>query len=197
VFAQLTIDADIVDWIVAVMAVAAFVVSLAALKLTSNANRIAQDANNISVGANSLAQNANQLAERTMHLQEDEGRVRLCVISSLMHFVGEDTTPRPMVEVRNISSFPVTITKVGWRQKDGKFLWLIRPEISGPFKALPVRLPSHDSLIAYGRPIDSSDDSFLTVVAVAAITACGEELHGDVEQFVKDFKEHGKKTGEV
>jgi len=176
--ANLVINADLVDWIVAVLALGALLVSLVALWQTSRSNAIARD-------ANELARHANTLAERTTKVQEDEAKVKLVVKPRMMVAAGEGGNARPFVEIINLSSFPVTISAIWWRMIDDKWGFWKNPDISSPYGSLPARLPSHESLTAMGSPDFPTREQLLATTAAVAFTACGEKIVGMTDEWLK------------
>lgn len=181
-----------VDWANTVIALVGVFLAIIALLQTRRSNRTADEANTISRGANELSGNANRVAERALQLQEEEGKVRLVVKPRMMILVGDDEDddrrPRPVVEVVNLSAFPVTVTGIHWKAenaKDGRhsFYWK-NPTVANPFGQLPARLPPREALTAVGVPTSfKSLDDLASITAAVAYTACGEEFEGMTDQW--------------
>jgi hypothetical protein len=151
-------------------------------------------ANRKSDRANEISRDANKLAERALHMQEDDGRVRLVVEPRMMMVVGdgEDERPRPVVKVINLSKFPVTITGIHWKL-DGpnKAGYWKNPTIANPYRQLPARLESRAALTAIGVPDCFPSVEFLLSIRSCVVwTDCGEEAEGMTEQ----WKEHCAKV---
>lgn len=183
--AQVTIEADTIDYIVAVFAFCSLLVSLFALLQTDQSNKTAKE-------ANQLATEANVLSERTMRLQEDQEKVRLAVKPKFMFIYEEQEPhiPRVFIEIVNLSAFPVTVTKIGFKSKDGTQFLIKNPTIGAPFNSLPARIPSREALLAMGEDLDATKTMYLDTAVALVVTACGEVIEGSMEQFRKDFKEH-------
>lgn len=187
-----------VEWANTVIAVAGIFLAVIALLQTRRSNRAAAEANTISRGANELSGNANRVAERALQLQEEDGKVRLVVKPRIMMTVtvGEhdedDHKPRPVVEVVNLSAFPVTITGIHWKrvgdERDGKgFFYWKNPTITDPFGKLPARLPARESLTALGTPSTwKTVDDLASVSAAIVYTACGEQFEGMTDQWKQE-----------
>lgn len=181
-----------VDWANTVIALVGVFLAIIALLQTRRSNRTADEANTISRGANELSGNANRVAERALQLQEEEGKVRLVVKPRMMILVGDDEDddrrPRPVVEVVNLSAFPVTVTGIHWKAesaKDGRhsFYWK-NPTVANPFGQLPARLPPREALTAVGVPASfKSLDDLASITAAVVYTACGEEIEGMTDQW--------------
>lgn len=184
-------DTGFVDWATAVIAVAGLFLAIIALLQTRRSNDAAKEANSISRSANDSATDANELAERALKMQEDEGRVRLVVKPRILCVIGdgEDQRPRPVVEVINLSAFPVTVTKICWktnRTEKACFYWK-NPTITSPFNELPARLPPHESLTALGTPTSFESLNDLKAVSGAvAFTACGEQIEGMTKEWQEE-----------
>lgn len=176
-------DSGAIDWANTSIAVAGLLIAVIALLQTRRSNAVAREANAISHGANAAATDANHLAARALEMQEDEGRVRLVVKPYMMCLLGdgEDPRPRPIVEVINLSAFPVTIGKIMWRTDRTEKAWLYwkNPTITNPFGQLPARLPSRETLTALGSPTSfQSLDDLQAIKAAVVFTACGEQAEG-------------------
>ncbi|MCC7293580.1 MAG: hypothetical protein IT449_16105 [Phycisphaerales bacterium] len=166
-----------------VIAVAGLLIAIVALLQTRRSNAAATEANEISRGANAAANDANRLAHRALEMQEDEGRVRLIVKPRMLCVIGhgEDPRPRPVVEVINLSAFPVTIRNIHWKtdRAEGAWFYWKNPTITNPFDGLPARLPPHESLTALGTPTSfQSLDDLQAITAAVVFTACGEQIEG-------------------
>ncbi|MCC6676400.1 MAG: hypothetical protein IT436_04590 [Phycisphaerales bacterium] len=188
-------DTGMVDWANTVIAVAGLFAAGIALWQTRRSNRAAAEANTISREANALAGKANDHAEQALKLQEEEGKIRLVVKPRMMMVVSEDgdpeddRRPRPVVEVVNLSAFPVTITGIHWKAtpnadgKKGSFYWK-NPTITNPYGRLPARLPPREAMTALGIPTSfKSLDDLASITAAVAYTACGEEFEGMTDQW--------------
>lgn len=181
-----------VDLANTVIALAGVLLAIIALFQTRRSNRTADEANTISRGANELSGNANRVAERALELQEEEGKVRLVVKPRMMILVGDDEDddrrPRPVVEVVNLSAFPVTVTGIHWKAAgagEGKqsYYWK-NPTVANPFGQLPARLPPREALAAVGVPTSfKSLDDLASITAAVVYTACGEEFEGMTDQW--------------
>ena len=168
--ADIVIDAELVDWITAVVAFGGLLLAIVALRQTSYAN--------------ATAKAANELSKRALQLQEDESKVRLVVKPKMMTFLEEDGRARAVVDVINLSSFPVTIEKICWKTDGPKaYVWLRNLSIANPFNSLPARLPPHECLVAIDMKESLTDDILLTVTAAVACTACGEVIEGMTDEF--------------
>jgi hypothetical protein len=131
-----------VDWANTVIALAGLFLAIVALVQTRRSNRTADEANTISRGANELSGQANRYAERALQLQEEEGKIRLAVNPRMLLVIGDgedDKRPRPVVEVVNLSAFPVTITKIFWKtaSPDGRGFFWKNPALTAPFGQFP------------------------------------------------------------
>lgn len=185
-------DISIVDWVNTVIGIVGLVAAGFALLQTRRSNKAAAEANSISRGANELAGQANRYAERALQLQEEEGLVRLVVKPSMLFVAGdddnEDLRRRPIVEVVNLSAFPVTVTSIRWKAAgaaEGKqwYIWK-NPTVANPFGKLPARLPPREALIAIGIPTTfGSLDDLASITAAVAYTACGEKFEGMTDQW--------------
>ena len=179
---------SLVEWVNTVVAAAGLVVAAFAFLANRLSARAADRANDISRDANELAKQANQAAQRAVELQLDESTLRLVVKPRMMNAVGagEDPAPRPVVEVINLSAFPVTVQQIGWKtgRKESAWLFWKNPTITAPFGNLPARLPPREALTAVGTPrsFETLDD-LLAVRAAVAVTACGESVEGMTEQW--------------
>jgi hypothetical protein len=181
-------DAALLVWGNGVIAVAGLCVAIMALLQTRRSNATAREANSISRGANDSATEANQLAAKALKMQEDEGRVRLVVKPRMLCVIGngEDSRPRPSVEVINLSAFPVTITNIHWKTSSDEKAWFYwkNPTITSPFEELPARLPAREALTALGTPTSfRSLDDLRTVTAAVVFTASGEQIEGMTQQW--------------
>jgi hypothetical protein len=164
-----------------IVAVGGLVVAAIALLISRQSNKDAREANN-------LAGKANSVAERALRLQEDEGRLRISVKPRMMCMLadGEDPKARPVVEVINLSSFPVTITGIHWKTQETEkpFRFWKNPLITAPFDKLPARLPPREALTALGTPTTfPTAADLLAVSAAVVITACGEQVDGMTDQW--------------
>lgn len=184
-------DIGLVDWANTVIGLVGLGAAGFALLQTRRSNKAAAEANTISRGANELAGQANRYAEKALQLQEEEGLVRLVVKPRMMILVGDDEDddrrPRPVVEVVNLSAFPVTVTGIHWKAEgaNGKhsFYWK-NPTVANPFGQLPARLPPREALTAVGIPTSfKSLDDLASITAAVAYTACGEEFEGMTDQW--------------
>ncbi len=177
-------DEPIVDLANTVIAVSGLCVGLIALYLARHSNQTARE-------ANTLSRSANDLAAKAIAMQEDESRVRLIVKPRMLCVLGdgEDSRPRPVVEVINLSAFPVTITKICWRDcRDGWFNWT-NPAITAPFCELPARLPPREALTALGIPTAfKSLEELQAVTAAVVFTACGEQVAGMTQDWQDDVR---------
>ena len=179
---------SLVEWGNAVVAIAGLMVAVFALLANRRAARAADRANDISRGGNELAERANRVAQEAMELQLDESRLRLVVKPRMMSVVGdgEDSAARPVVEIINLSAFPVTIQKIHWKTNRKQKAWLYwkNPSVTAPFGSLPARLPPREALTAIGTPrsFETLDD-LLAVQAAVAFTACGESVEGMTDQW--------------
>jgi hypothetical protein len=188
----LAADSGLVEWANTVIAIVGIVLAIVAIVQTRRSNASARQANDISRGANDLAGQANRYAEKAVQMQEDEGKVRLVVKPRIMRAIGAgtDTRPRPMVEVVNLSAFPVTITQLWWKtdKADGTGLIWINPTVTSPHGAIPARLASRDAFTAIGIP-DFFDDlaTLQSVTACVAVTACGESIEGMTESWKENL----------
>ena len=176
--------ASLVPWANTVMAVLGLTAAVTALIQSRRSNQAAREANDISRAANDLAGKA-------LEMQEDEGRVRLVVKPRMMCFVGdgEDSRPRPVVDVINLSAFPVTVRNIHWKtdRKEKAWLYWKNPTITSPFDQLPARLPPHEALTASGTPASfDSLDVLQAVTAAVAFTACGEQIEGMTREWQEE-----------
>jgi hypothetical protein len=166
-----------------VVAVGSLIAAIVAALLSRQSNKASKE-------ANLLANKANWVAERALQLQEDDARLRLSVKPRMMCVLGdgEDPEPRPVVEVVNLSSFPVTIVSIHWKTDRAEKPWLFwkNPTISHPFDMLPARLPLREALTAVGIPTTfASTKDLLAVTAAVASTACGERIEGMTDDWLK------------
>lgn len=183
-----------VDWVNTIIGLVGLGAAGFALFQTRRSNKAAAEANNISRGANELAGQANRYAEKALQLQEEEGKIRLVVRPRMMAVVSQDgdesddRRPRPVVEVVNLSAFPVTITGIHWKAAasvggKGFFFWK-NPTVANPFGQLPARLPPREALTALGSPTSfKSLEDLASITAAVAYTACGEEIAGMTDQW--------------
>jgi hypothetical protein len=195
----LAADSGLVDWANTVIAVVGVVLAIVALVQTRRSNAAAKQANDISRGANDLAGQANRYAEKAVQMQEDEGKIRLVVKPRMWCMIGDgdDERPRPMVEVVNLSAFPVTVTAIWWKTDRGEKAWFFwkNPQVTAPYASMPLRLPSREAFTAIGKP-DSfkSIDDLAAITAAVAFTACGEKIEGMTDdwktQVAKMVAEH-------
>jgi len=161
-------------------------IAIAALLVSRRSAQAARDANEISRAAN-------RLAEQALKMQQDESQVRLVVKPRMMHAVGddEDSQPRPVVEVVNLSAFPVTITNIHWKTNRREKAWLYwkNPMICEPYGRLPARLPPREAVTALGTPSTfGSLDDLREITAAVAFTACGERIEGMTSEWAEDIK---------
>jgi hypothetical protein len=192
-----------VDWANTVIAVAGLILAIIALFQTRRSNKAAAEANAISRGANELSGQANRYAEKALQLQEEEGKIRLVVKPRMLLLIGDsedDKRPRPVVEVLNLSAFPVTITKIFWKtaSPDGKAFFWKNPTLNAPFGQFPARLPPREALTAMGTPTTfKSVEDLASITAAVACTACGEDFEGMTDQWKTEVArmvaESGKK----
>ncbi|MBL8759467.1 MAG: hypothetical protein JNK35_13685 [Phycisphaerae bacterium] len=185
-------EIGLVDWANTIIGLVGLGAAGFALLQTRRSNKAAAEANSISRGANELAGQANRYAERALQLQEEEGVVRLVVKPRMMILIGDDDDddrrPRPVVEVVNLSAFPVTVTGIHWKAAgagEGKqsYYWK-NPTIANPFGKLPARLPPREALTAVGIPTAwKSVDDLASITAAVVYTACGEEFEGMTDQW--------------
>lgn len=188
-------DISIIAWLNTVIALLGLFVAVIALLMTRKANKSASEANDLSHDANSLATEANQYASRALQLQEDESAVRLIVKPQILLVVGlddeseDDRQPRPVVEVLNLSAFPVTIRAIHFKRNDDTYFYWKNPDIANPFGKLPARLPAKESLTAVGNPTTfKSLEFFATVTAAVAYTSCGEQIEGMTDQWKEEVR---------
>jgi hypothetical protein len=176
---------SLVPWANTVIAVLGLSAAAIALIHSRASNRTAREANDISRAANALA-------EEALDMQENEGRVRLVVKPRMACIVedGEDPRPRPMVDIINLSAFPVTIRNIHWKTNRAEKAWLYwkNPTITSPFGELPARLPPHEALTALGTPTSfKSLDDVQAITAAVAFTACGEQIEGMTKEWQEDI----------
>jgi hypothetical protein len=176
----------LIEWLNSIFTTSGVIVSVLALIMNRRSVVAAERANSISREATELAKEANRVAERTMQLQADETKVRLVVKPRMLCVLGdgEDTRPRPVVEVINLSSFSVTVQSIHWRttRTEKKWLFWKNPTISSPYDSLPARLPPRESLTAIGTATTFAAHGELRLISAAvAITACGEKVEGLVD----------------
>lgn len=179
-------DVSMPSWINTATSVLGLCVAMAALLTSRRTAQAAREANEISRGAN-------QLAELALKRQEDESQVRLVVKPRLMRALGdeEDSRRRPVVEVINLSAFPVTITDVHWKTNRDQKAWLYwkNPTICEPYGRLPARLPPREALTAIGTPTSfQSLDDLRAIMAAVAFTACGERIAGMTNEWLEDVR---------
>lgn len=105
-------------------------------------------------------------------------RVRVRVKPSYtMDTVGVE---RLAIEVLNLSTFPVTITHIGFTQiGTARHLQLIAPMLLEG-GSLPKRLEPRTCLTAFAAPGATEDRAFDNVVAVYAKTACGLQIEDGI-----------------
>jgi hypothetical protein len=168
------------DWVNAVVAVCGVLLAVIALLQTKKANAI-------SAAANKLSEEANRFAATALEMQEDEGKLRLVVKPRMMQSHGV-TNPRkasPMVEVINLSAFPVTITAIWWKTdgSPGSFLLSKSLSVLSPHSGFPVRLQPRDQLTALGPSNTFDDEDLAKITAAIARTACDEQVEGMTEQW--------------
>lgn len=165
----------IIDGANMIVAVIGLIAAGVALIQSRSSNRIAKESNEIS-------RSANELSAKTLQMQEDESRVRLVVRPKIVSLIGddEDSRPRPLVEVINLSSFPVTITKICWKSNltDSPWFYWKNPTLASPFDSLPARLPPREVLVAVGSPTGCTLGDLKATTAAVAFTACGEQIEG-------------------
>lgn len=102
----------------------------------------------------------------------------------------DDPRPRPIVEVINLSAFPVTITAINFETDDDNHYFWKNPDITAPYGKLPARLPPREALTAVGIPV--SRDKVREVASFAravAHTACGERIEGMTDAWRKTAAE--------
>lgn len=181
---------DMTNTVLALLGVAAAVM---ALIQSSRSNASAKESNEISRAAN-------ELAKKALEMQEDESRVRLVVKPSMICLIsddeeGENQCPRPMVEIINLSAFPVTITKICWKTNEAKkwFYWK-NPTLAIPFAQLPARIPPREALTAVGTPGNLSIENLRTVTAAVAFTACGEKIEGMTREWGEEVTRMAKQA---
>lgn len=109
----------------------------------------------------------------------ERDRVRIKVnVSAGMDAAGNDHLL--LVDVRNLSSFPITVTHIGFDQIDParRHLQIPRPIFAGSEKALPIRLESRASLTAV---IDLQANPHVAperLLSAYVNTACGLKVSG-------------------
>ncbi len=171
-------------WANTVIALLGLCASIFALIYSRRSNHAASEANHIS-------REANRLAEQAVKMQEEESQTRVVVKPHMTCIIGdgEDSRPRPVVEVINLSTFPVTISKICWKTNRAEKAWFYwkNPTICSPFGQLPARLPSHESLTAVGTPSSfQSLEDLQAVTAAVAFTASGEQVEGMTNEWKEE-----------
>lgn len=175
---------SLLGWANTAIALLGLCASIFALLYSRRSNHAASEANHIS-------REANRLAEQAVKMQEEESQTRLVVKPHMMCIIGEgeDSRPRPVVEVINLSAFPVTISKICWKTNRAEKAWFYwkNPTICDPFGQLPARLPSHEALTAVGTPSSfHSLEDLQAVTAAVAFTACGEQVEGMTNEWKEE-----------
>jgi hypothetical protein len=110
----------------------------------------------------------------------ERDRVKLRVVPKIAYPAtpGLDPRPRLCIEVTNLSTFPVTISEVGFLQRGTDHrMALLQPILpdGGPF---PRRLEARHGFTAYFAPGAEARDGFENVTKAYARTECGEWRHG-------------------
>lgn len=167
------------------------------------ANAIAREAKTIADSANDFAREANEIAKQALAVQEEQGKLRLkvtpqmrCVYSDAPEDIQNGKIPRPVVEVTNLSAFPVTITRICFPTDNppNSIIWL-RPQLNAPYHSLPARLPPRSTLIALGKAGMLKASDLAKVVGCEAYTECGEIVRGITEEFQNAIDEAKKSAG--
>ncbi len=181
----LAADQSMADWANTVIAILGLCAALIALHQSRHSNQTAKEANELSRAANGLAAKA-------IGMQEDESTVRIVVKPRLVCVIGEgeDSSPRPAVEVINLSVFPVTIEKICWKLSDNRWLFWKNPTITNPFAELPARLPPREAFTALGTPtsFESLKDHLQTITSAVVFTACGEQIGGMTQEWQDEVR---------
>jgi len=173
------------------VSIASIVVAMRANKEARTANRISAMSNQIAEESNKISAESNEVAHRVERLQVDEAAVRLVVKPRMRIVVGldRDHRPRPVVQVINLSSFPVTLGAIGWRSSTPAYphvLW-VRPVDSVSGRGLPLRMESRSAALFVGTPDWLKPDLPLeSITACVAYTDCDKEFDGMTEDW-KDF----------
>lgn len=183
---------SLVDWANTALAVLGLGAAIIALIQSRRSNDAAKE-------ANSISREANQLAKNAMRMQEDEGRVRLVVKPRMMCLIGdgEDSRPRPVVEVINLSAFPVTIQNIHWKTDRDQKAWFYwkNPTVAAPFGQLPARLPPREALTAIGTPTSfQSIEDLKAITAAVVFTACGEQIEGMTQEWKTEVERMTKES---
>lgn len=198
---SVTTGVSALEWANGIVGVSGALIAFVALATSKRSARAAESANDISENANTLAKDANRVAEHALKLQLDASQLRIVVKPQMLRAIGdgEDMRPRPVVEVINLSAFPVTIEKIVWKLNRKQKPWLFwkNPTVTAPFGRLPARLPSRESLTAVGTPDTFRTEENLDDIAAAVVfTACGESVEGMTDQW-RAFCEDRRKNQET
>lgn len=103
-------------------------------------------------------------------------RVKVRVLSVYGESFG--VGPAVVIEVVNLSQFPITVTHIGFDTYDpaGRHLQLVRPMFTGGSDRLPVRLESRAAFTVL-QALSAFEDPQLTWIRRAYIkTACGRKF---------------------
>jgi len=125
-----------------------------------------------------------------------KNKVRLRVVPKLTHMVNGSfamnaTRSNPLtkrlieaghafrlsVEVVNLSTFPVTVSEIGFGRPDEDRYLLAEAELS-PGKTWPIRLESREAVTAYGAIGVGIDPRVLKKPVAFALTECGSAAYG-------------------
>lgn len=136
-----------------------------------------------------------------------KNKVRLRVVPKFTHMVGgtfllNATRSNPLtkeliaaghplrlsVEVVNLSSFPVTISEIGFGRPDEQRYILTESELS-PGKTWPIRLDSREAVTAYAAVGVGIDPRVLSKPVAFALTECGCKAFGSSPIFKQYIRE--------
>ncbi len=110
----------------------------------------------------------------------DRDRIKLRVVPKIAFGVGPmmDSRNWPCIEIINRSSFPVSISQVGFLLKQAnKRLISLEPTLSDRGQ-LPKRLESRSSISVYFDPSFAKEPNFKAVTCAFAETQCGTVVKG-------------------
>lgn len=132
---------------------------------------------------------ANEIACLALDHEKLRSKVLLHVEPRMVVTIGDDVDerPRPIVNVINLSQFPVTVSQIHWKiyggEDAGWFFWK-NPDVSAPYSKLPARLDPRTAVTAIGVPTTfKGKNQLLAVEFAVAITECGEQFMGMSDQW--------------
>jgi hypothetical protein len=129
----------------------------------------------------------------------DRDKVKLRVIPKHAFPIGGiDSRPRVSIDVTNLSTFPVTVSQIGFLFHDTTNRGMLLQPFMPDGGAFPRRLEPRTSFSVLCEPTEHLKPEFASVRCVFAQTDCGVTIKGNspaLEQLVNNAKERHARKG--